>query len=76
MKNIPLEQMGREGGLISTHFLTHVELMSEYFHVYKGIRGRKKNLRNRFLKPTEAVDLESSHDLTVYFRLLLGDIEI
>lgn len=42
MKNIPLEQMSREGGLISTHLLTHAELISEYFHAYKGIRGRKK----------------------------------
>lgn len=42
MKNIPLEQMNGEGGLISTHVLTHAELMSEYFHVYKGISGRKK----------------------------------
>lgn len=38
-ENIPLEPMGREGGLI----LTHAELMSEYCHVYKGIRGRKKS---------------------------------
>lgn len=44
MKNIPLEQMGRTGELISTHVLTHAELMSDYFHVYKGIRGRKKKI--------------------------------
>lgn len=41
-ENIPLEQMGREGRFILTHVLTHAELMSEYCHVHKGIRGRKK----------------------------------